>query len=74
MTIDPAKPSAGELRAMLRRAQGEACDSLRRRPDWSPARDIDVCVCGASLLQHAARFMADRLEQTCAPRSPDGTE
>lgn len=52
----------GELLALLRRSQGFACDTFRRPPDWSPARDLDVCACGASLGHHAMRLLADRLE------------
>jgi hypothetical protein len=68
MTLSSAELKAiidqrrGERIAMFRRLQGEACDNLRRRPDWSPARDIDVCACGASMAQHCARLAADALE------------
>jgi hypothetical protein len=50
-----------ELVPVLRRYQGTACDNLRRRPDWSPERDVTVCACGATLGQHAARRLADVL-------------
>ena len=47
---------------MLRRLASFACDDLRRRPDWSPMRDIDVCVCGATLGAHAAKLLVQLID------------
>lgn len=50
--------SRDEYTAQLGRHGAPACDVLRRRPDWSPARDVTVCECGATLGQHAAKQLA----------------
>lgn len=45
----------------LRRYGAPACSTFRRPPDWSPARDVAVCACGATIGQHAAKELADRI-------------
>jgi hypothetical protein len=61
--LDLSNAEAAALGRMFRRAQGHACNRMVRPPDWSPARDLEICgTCRASLLQHAARVAADAID------------